>query len=97
MEAQAALIDDEIRPHPCHQLSLADDFGCTLHQRDEKVECAATQIERDAILLEESFRRDQTKGTERNDVFTLTTFVVKHLLFRPGRGCCAVVKHWFSR
>jgi len=81
MEAQATLIDDEVRPSLRHQLSLADDFGCTLDERDEKVERAATEIERDAILLEESFRRDETKGTERNDVFTLTTFLVKHLLF----------------
>src|ERR1700716_1074429 len=86
MEAQAPLFDDEIRPDPRHQLPLADDFGCTLDERAEKVERAAAQIERDAILLEESLRREETEGTERDEVLTLRTFLVEHRLFRLNGG-----------
>src|SRR5882757_2408076 len=82
MEAQAALFDDEIRPDPRHQLPLADDFGCTLDERAEKVERAAAKMERDTIPLEEPLRREETEGTERDEIFTLRTLPVEHRLFR---------------
>jgi hypothetical protein len=75
MEAQAAFIDGEFRPDPPHQLSLANYFGRTLGEYDEKVERTAAQIERDAILLEESFSYEEPKGAERN-VCTSRTFLV---------------------
>src|SRR5882757_2413779 len=86
MEAQAALLDDEIRPDPCHQFPLADDFGCMLDEHAEKVERAAAQIERGAILLEESLRREETEGTERDEIFALRAFLVEQRLFRPNEG-----------
>jgi hypothetical protein len=57
MEAQAALIDNEIRPNLLEQLSLTDDPGGTFDQCDEDVERATTQSEPNTLLLQESLRR----------------------------------------
>ncbi len=49
VEAQAALVDDDVAPHPLDQLLLADDAAGVVNQRDEEVERAPAEPHRRAV------------------------------------------------
>jgi hypothetical protein len=55
MESEATIFDGYIRPNPCHQISLADNFALVLNESEENIECASAQLKRNAGLLDPPF------------------------------------------
>ncbi|MEY9386892.1 hypothetical protein ABIF93_005149 [Bradyrhizobium japonicum] len=54
MEAQAAFIDRHVGPDALDQLTLVDDLAGALDEKNEDVECAAAEVKRSAVLLEQA-------------------------------------------
>ena len=67
MNAQAAVIDNQISPRARDQVPFADDFRCVLHEHDEDFESPATDLERVAVPLEQALRCPQAKRAEGRD------------------------------
>ena len=67
MDPQAALVDRDTRPHPRHQIVLADDLAGLLNQDDQNVERAGAEVKRSACPFDKSLCRIQPEWAERND------------------------------
>jgi hypothetical protein len=46
MHAEAALLNDDFRPYARDKRLLSDDFASALHQRNQNVECPASDLNR---------------------------------------------------
>ncbi len=64
MNAQAAVIDNQIAPGAFDQVPFADDLRCVLHEHDEDFESSTADSERVAVSLEQALRRPQAKRAE---------------------------------
>jgi hypothetical protein len=67
MNAQAAVIDNQISPRARDQVPFADDFRRVFHEHGENVESPATDLERVAVPLEQTLRCPQAKRAEGRD------------------------------
>ena len=67
MNAQAAVIDNQISPRARDQVPLADDVRRVLHEHDEDFESPTTDLKRVAVPLEQALRCPQAKRAEGRD------------------------------
>jgi hypothetical protein len=67
MNAQAAVIDNQISPRVRDQVPFADDFRRVFHEHFEDVESPTTDLERVAVPLEQALRCPQAKRAEGRD------------------------------
>ena len=67
MNAQAAVIDNQISPRVRDQVPFADDFRRVFHEHFEDVESPTTDLERVAVPLEQALRCPQVKRAEGSD------------------------------
>jgi hypothetical protein len=64
LHPKTALVDDDVRPDACHQVSLADDFARTFDQHDQDIERVASQSKRNVSLIKKPFCSKQPKRAE---------------------------------
>jgi hypothetical protein len=67
MNAQAAVVDNQISPRARDQVPFADDFRRVFHEHGEDVESPTTDLERVAVPLEQALRCPQAKRAEGRD------------------------------
>src|SRR4029077_10870000 len=78
MNAKVSVLYRHVRPDAGCQLPFTDDFSGLLNQGNEKIQCATTELNRFATLLEESLRRREAKRTKRNGVTHFRTIAIIH-------------------
>ena len=64
VEAQAALIDRQTGPSPCHKVGFADNFSSPIDQETEEIERAAANGNGLTIALEQAFIRNNAEWPE---------------------------------
>jgi len=74
LDAQIAVIDDDVRPDPVYQLAVTDNVSGPTGQCQEDVHGATAQRHGNSLALQESFADQQAKRPES-----------QHLLTRHGR------------
>src|SRR5262249_52652047 len=78
MNAQIPLFDDGIGPHAGDQIFPADGFVGALGQRDQDIQCTASDADRLAILQKQLLRWKQPKWPERNPMVGRSGRVIRH-------------------
>jgi len=81
MNAKVSVLYGHVRPDPRYQLPLTDDFSGLLNQGNEKIQCATTEMNRFASLLEKSRRSREAKRTNRNGAMHCRTIAIIHGIY----------------
>src|SRR5208282_2736026 len=64
MESEAALVNIDVGPYSGNEIPFADDFSGAFDEENENIQCAPSDLHGNAISLEQSFRREQSKDTK---------------------------------
>src|SRR5882757_9305923 len=62
MHAKTGIFDNNVRPNPFDQFSMAHDLPCSSNQSNQDVESTAAYCNRLAPLCQQSFGDDQAEG-----------------------------------
>ena len=64
METEATLVNVDVGPYSGDEISFADDFSGAFDEENENIQRTPSDLYGKAITLEQSFRREQSKGAE---------------------------------
>src|SRR5215471_13707940 len=97
LNAQAALVDRNVGPHPLCQLPFTDDFAGMLDQHDQHVHRPTAESDWLAIPLEKPLPGVQTKGAELNTRLRSGSIGSHDMnVLARWRRCRHCSRHWLS-
>jgi hypothetical protein len=78
MSSETTLIDSNIRPDPLDKVLFANDFASTLDKKNENIQGAPPDVNRNALFLKQSLRRLQPEWTKGDGAFLIKRTAFMH-------------------